>query len=72
MQSDLGSRIVKRDSLVNEDKIYYLDWIKGIAMHEIIVLLLLIDSILKIIFNLHIVNCKFICKLKCASLFYVL
>lgn len=65
MQPNLGSGFVKGDWLVNEDEMYALGWIRGMAMYNIIEMLLLIDSILKSILNLHMVNCKLKCKLKC-------
>ena len=65
MQADLGNGIVKGVWLVNEDEVHPLDWIRVMAMRNILVMLWLIDSILKSILNLHMVNYIFTCKLKC-------
>lgn len=51
MQADLGSGIVKGDWSVNEDEMHALDWIRGLTKHSIIMMILLIDSIFKSVFN---------------------
>lgn len=48
MQADLGNGIVKGNWLVNDDEMHALDWMRGMAKHNIIMMLLLIESILKV------------------------
>ena len=48
-QADHGSLDVKGNWLLNENKLSYLDWFRGMAMYNTIEMLSLIDSILKYI-----------------------
>lgn len=45
MQANFGIGIAKGVWLLNEDEMYPLNWIRGMAMHDIIMMLLLMDII---------------------------